>query len=63
MNNHAQANVYMPEKKRRNRDGYADGDYTLFHKTQAGDFIRSLDPVSLLGGMNKIEFVTEEEKT
>jgi AdoMet-dependent rRNA methyltransferase SPB1 len=28
----------------------------------ASDFIRAQDPVSILGTMNKIEFVTDEEK-
>lgn len=60
--NHAHANVYAPEKKRRQREGYADGDTMLFHKSTAADFIRTQDPVSLLGSMNMIEFVTDEEK-
>jgi AdoMet-dependent rRNA methyltransferase SPB1 len=61
--NHAHANVFMPEKKRRHREGYADGDYTLFHSARAVDFVKGTDPVSLLGTMNKIEFVSEEEKS
>ena len=61
-NNHSHANVFMPEKKRRNRDGYADGDHTLFRKGRAEDFVRGADPVTLLGSVNKIEFVSEEEK-
>ncbi|WVO12856.1 AdoMet-dependent rRNA methyltransferase SPB1 [Cryptococcus depauperatus] len=62
-NSHAHSNVYAPEKKRRNRDGYAEGDYTLYHTASATDFVRGQDPVLLLGGMNKIEFRTEEEKS
>lgn len=57
-----QANVFQPEKKRRNRDGYNDGDYILFKKAGAADFIRCLDPVAFLGSINKITFATEEEK-
>jgi AdoMet-dependent rRNA methyltransferase SPB1 len=56
------ANVFQPEKKRRKRDGYEDGNYTLFKKTNATDFIRSPDPISLLGSVNRIVFETEEEK-
>jgi AdoMet-dependent rRNA methyltransferase SPB1 len=52
----------MPEKKRRNREGYAEGDYTLFHKAGAADFVKGADPVALLGTLNKIEFTTDEEK-
>jgi AdoMet-dependent rRNA methyltransferase SPB1 len=59
--NNAQANVFQPEKKRRKRDGYTDGDYTLFKKISATDFIRNSDPITLLGTANKIAFETEEE--
>ena len=58
----AQANVFQPEKKRRKRDGYDEGDYTLFKKAGAADFIRCQDPVTFLGTVNKISFETEEEK-
>lgn len=61
-NVHAQANVFHPEKKRRAREGYADGDYTLHHKATASEFVKVADPVVLLGSMNQIEFVTNEEK-
>lgn len=60
--NNAMANVFQPEKKRRRRDGYDDGDYTLFTKTPASDFVCSLEPVNVLGLANKITFETEEEK-
>ncbi|OJA10784.1 hypothetical protein AZE42_00274 [Rhizopogon vesiculosus] len=60
--NNAQANVFHPEKKRRKRDGYDDGDYTLFKKTSASDFIRSVDPIAVLGLVNKISFESQEEK-
>ncbi|KAL4071025.1 FtsJ-domain-containing protein [Scleroderma citrinum] len=60
--NNAHENVFMPEKKRRKRDGYDDGDYTLFRKVTAGDFIRSSEPVNVLGLANKIVFESEEEK-
>jgi AdoMet-dependent rRNA methyltransferase SPB1 len=61
--NHAHANVFMPEKKRRHREGYAEGDYTMFHAAAAEDFVKGTDPVTLLGMMNKIEFVSDEEKS
>jgi AdoMet-dependent rRNA methyltransferase SPB1 len=60
--NNAQANVFQPEKKRRRRDGYDDGDYTLFKMIPAGAFVRGPDPISLLGTVNKISFETNEEK-
>jgi AdoMet-dependent rRNA methyltransferase SPB1 len=58
----AQANVFHPEKKRRHRDGYADGDYTLFKTLPSSSFIYGNDPVSALGGANQITFLTDEEK-
>lgn len=60
--NNVQANVFHPEKKRRQRDGYADGDYTLFKTVSASVFIKSPDPVATLGSVNKITFVAEDEK-
>lgn len=60
--NNAQANVFQPEKKRRKRDGYDDGDYTLFKKIPAADFVRGSDPISLLGTINRIAFESDEEK-
>ncbi|KIL70729.1 hypothetical protein M378DRAFT_183327 [Amanita muscaria Koide BX008] len=60
--NDVQANVFHPEKKRRHRDGYAEGDYTLFRTVPASDFIKGSDPVALLGSYNKIAFTTDEEK-
>ena len=60
--NNFQANVFQPEKKRRKRDGYEDGDYILFKEGTAADFIREADPVFFLGSVNKISFKTDEEK-
>lgn len=57
-----QANVFQPEKKRRRRDGYGDGDYTLFKEVGVSEFINAVDPISILGGVNKMSFKTEEEK-
>ncbi|RDX50401.1 FtsJ-domain-containing protein [Lentinus brumalis] len=58
----AQINVFQPEKKRRHRDGYAEGDYTLYKETGAADFIRCQDAVTFLGTFNKFTFKTDEEK-
>lgn len=58
----AQTNVFQPEKKRRHRTGYDEGDYILFKSSNAADFIRAQDPITFLGGINKIAFQTEEEK-
>jgi AdoMet-dependent rRNA methyltransferase SPB1 len=42
--NNAHANVFMPEKKRRRRDGYDDGDYTLYKTLSAVDFVNPTTP-------------------
>lgn len=60
--NNATENVFQPEKKRRKRDGYDDGDYTLHKTISAADFVKNGDPIMLLGTANKIAFVTDEEK-
>ncbi|CAE6437970.1 unnamed protein product [Rhizoctonia solani] len=58
----AHNSVFQPEKKRRARDGYADGDYTLFHAVGASEFVHSHDPVTVLGSSNQITFKADEEK-
>ncbi|KAI0068377.1 FtsJ-domain-containing protein [Artomyces pyxidatus] len=60
--NNVQANVFQPEKKRRRRDGYGDGDYTLFKAVGVADFVRADDAIAVLGSVNRMAFETEEEK-
>ncbi|KZT55508.1 FtsJ-domain-containing protein [Calocera cornea HHB12733] len=62
INVNAHENVFQPSKKKRARDGYAEGDYTLFHAATAEDFVKGDDPVTLLGTHNQITFTSEEEK-
>ncbi|KAK0547389.1 AdoMet-dependent rRNA methyltransferase spb1 [Tilletia horrida] len=50
---HATANVFQPEKKRRKRDGYMEGE-TLFKSASLHDFLRTQDPVAILGVFNEI---------
>lgn len=59
----AHANVFEPKKIRRNREGYADGDYTLFHSLDAMDFIKGQDVIGMLGSYNQITFNSDESKT
>lgn len=51
----------MPEKKRRRRDGYDEGDYTLHKSISAKEFIEGPDAVQSLGMANQITFSTPEE--
>lgn len=55
-------NIFAPEKKRRRREGYAEGDYTLFHALPASDFVKAADPIDILGKASKFEFITDEDK-
>ncbi|CAG8587960.1 8471_t:CDS:10 [Paraglomus brasilianum] len=52
--------ILHPEKKRRHREGYEDGNYTLFKSVSAIEFIDSEDPIKLLGDVNQITFDNEE---
>ncbi|KAG0232851.1 AdoMet-dependent rRNA methyltransferase spb1 [Actinomortierella wolfii] len=54
--------VFHPEKRKRQREGYDDGDYTLFKAVDAYDFITSEEPVNLLGSVNKFKFESDEAK-
>lgn len=60
--NEAHVNVFQPEKKRRHRDGYQDGDYTLFKASPVETFIKGSDPVAILGTVNKFTFTSDQEK-
>ena len=51
-----EAKVYNPEVKKRKRDGYDEGDYTLYKETTASDFIQTTDPIAILGQYNKLTF-------
>ncbi|KAI9595308.1 Spb1 C-terminal domain-containing protein [Syncephalis fuscata] len=55
-------NIYQPEKKQRHRDGYEDGDYTLFKAIDAMQFIRADDPVALISRCNQLTFETDESR-
>lgn len=54
--------MFQPEKKRRKRDGYADGDYTLFKAISATDFVKAPDPIAVLGTANQLTFKSDDEK-
>lgn len=51
-----QAKVFNPEKKKRKRDGYEEGDYTQYHTISAMEFIKVDDPIQALGSLNAIDF-------
>ncbi|KAH9904780.1 AdoMet-dependent rRNA methyltransferase spb-1 [Xylariomycetidae sp. FL2044] len=51
-----EAKVYQPEKKKRKRGGYEEGDYTLYKEVPASEFIETTDPIAILGNSNKLTF-------
>ncbi|KAK4539167.1 hypothetical protein LTR36_001190 [Oleoguttula mirabilis] len=54
-----EARVFNPEKKKRKRDGYDEGDWTQFHEVPASEFIQTPDPIKMLGSLNKLHFRQE----
>lgn len=55
-------NVFAPDKKRRQRDGYEEGDLTLFKECGVMEFIRSVDPIGVLGMVGRMRWLTDEDK-
>lgn len=56
------ANVFAPEKKRRQREGYEEGNYTQHKEIPVSEFIKSADPVAVLGSVNRMTFRDPVEK-
>jgi AdoMet-dependent rRNA methyltransferase SPB1 len=50
----AEAKVFHPEKRKRQREGYEDGDYTFYKEVSAITFIESQDPIQLLSSTSRI---------
>lgn len=51
-----EAKVFNPEKKRRRREGYEEGDYTQHKEVAVSEFIHTTDPIAILGSVNKLSF-------
>jgi AdoMet-dependent rRNA methyltransferase SPB1 len=49
-----EAKVFNPEKKKRKRQGYEEGDWLQFKEIPASQFIQSTDPIDILGTYNKL---------
>lgn len=57
-----QAKIYNPEKKTRKREGYEEGDNLLYHTTPIMDFIKTEDPINMLGYMNKFDIIDDDHE-
>lgn len=55
-------NVVNPEKSRRKREGYEEGNYTLYKTISAHDYIHAEDAIALLGTYNRITFSSDADK-
>ncbi|KAI5304881.1 AdoMet-dependent rRNA methyltransferase spb1 [Ascosphaera pollenicola] len=51
-----EAKVFNPEKKKRQREGYEEGDYTQYKELPVSEFINTTDPIAILGSYNKLSF-------
>lgn len=51
-----EAKVFNPEKKKRKREGYEEGDYTQHKEIVVTEFINTTDPIAILGTYNKLSF-------
>ncbi|KAL2864706.1 rRNA methyltransferase spb1 [Aspergillus lucknowensis] len=51
-----EAKVFNPEKKKRKREGYEEGDWTQFKEIPVTEFINTTDPIAILGSCNKLSF-------
>lgn len=54
-----EAKVFNPEKKKRKREGYAEGDYTQHKSVPASEFIQTTDPIAMLAQTNQFSFEQE----
>jgi AdoMet-dependent rRNA methyltransferase SPB1 len=54
-------NIFHPEKKRRHRDGYEDGDYTLHSSTSVSEFIESPEYLDILARSMCLTFDEEDD--
>ncbi|RKF75152.1 AdoMet-dependent rRNA methyltransferase SPB1 [Golovinomyces cichoracearum] len=51
-----EAKVFNPEVKKRKRDGYEEGNYTQFKEVPVSEFIKTTDPIAMLGSLNRLSF-------
>ncbi|EMC98465.1 hypothetical protein BAUCODRAFT_87111 [Baudoinia panamericana UAMH 10762] len=54
-----EARVFNPEKKKRKREGYEEGDWTQFSEAAASEFVQTQDPIQMLGSLNRLHFRQE----
>ena len=58
----AEAKVFHPEKRKRQREGYEDGDYTFYREITAMKFVETQDPIQILSTVTKITWSDEASR-
>ncbi|GAA5984622.1 hypothetical protein JCM5350_008161 [Sporobolomyces pararoseus] len=58
----ATLNVFAPEKKRKQREGYEDGDMTLYKECRVMEWIKNDDPIGVLGLVGRMRWSESEDK-
>ncbi|POY73626.1 hypothetical protein BMF94_3160 [Rhodotorula taiwanensis] len=58
----ASLNVFAPEKKRKQREGYDDDDRILYKECRVMEWIRHSDPIGVLSMVNRMRWSDAEDK-
>lgn len=58
----ASLNVFAPEKKRKQREGYDDDDRILYKECRVMEWIRHPDPIGVLSMVNRMRWAEAEDK-
>jgi len=58
----AEAKVFHPEKRKRYREGYEDGDYTFYKEATAMEFVETQDPIQILSATTRITWTDEASR-
>jgi AdoMet-dependent rRNA methyltransferase SPB1 len=58
----AEAKVFHPEKRKRQREGYEDGDYTFYKEETAAAFIETQDPIQMLSSTSRLTWSNEASR-
>ncbi|KAG0018743.1 AdoMet-dependent rRNA methyltransferase spb1 [Podila clonocystis] len=54
--------VFHPEKHKRQREGYEDGNYTLHKTMDVWEFITNAEPIAVLGSVNQFTFKSDDSR-
>ena len=57
-----EAKVFKPERRKRKRGGYEEGEYTQFQEAFASHFIQSTDPILVLASLSKLTFQQKRDR-